>query len=70
MKRHLAGNSEQLRIKTAKQGERLVARDDLARHHPGVEDSENRISGERRERLGGGKRGEILAFAQRQQPAT
>jgi hypothetical protein len=43
IERHLAWNSEQLCIKTARQGKRRGAGDDLARHHAGGEDAEDRI---------------------------
>jgi hypothetical protein len=64
IERHLAGDGKQLDPKVAWQRKRLVARDDLARHHVAGEHPEDRIGVERGKRFGGGKHGEILAFAQ------
>ena len=68
IERHLAGNGEQLGIEAARQGKALVPRHGLARHQIGGQHAEDRIGGQRRKRVGGGKHGETLAFAQRQQP--
>ncbi len=65
IERHLPGNGEQLGIEAARQGKAFVPRHGLARHQIGGQHPEDRIGCQRRKRVGGGKYGETLAFAQR-----